>query len=133
MLRLLGAILVWLLAFQASAQDQATLVADRVYLSGDDTLTAEGAVEVFYKGSRLTAEKIVYDQQTDVLTIKGPIRLTEEDGTILMADAAELSRDLQEGILSSARLVLDQQLQRSRTTGKIVPDRRRQYEQNRLV
>ena len=115
MLRLLGAILVWLLAFQASAQDQATLVADRVYLSGDDTLTAEGAVEVFYKGSRLTAEKIVYDQQTDLLTITGPIRLTEEDGTILMADAAELSRDLQEGILSSARLVLDQQLQLAAT------------------
>ena len=113
--RLLGAILVWLLAFQASAQDQATLVADRVYLSGDDTLTAEGAVEVFYKGSRLTAEKIVYDQQTDLLTITGPIRLTEEDGTILMADAAELSRDLQEGILSSARLVLDQQLQLAAT------------------
>ncbi|WP_245890793.1 LPS-assembly protein LptD [Albidovulum aquaemixtae] len=115
MRQLLGAILLWLLALPAHAQDQATLVADRVYLSGDDTLTAEGAVEVFYRGARLTAEKIVYDQPTDQLTITGPIRLTEGGGMIVLADAAELSRDLQEGILTSARLVLDQQLQLAAT------------------
>ncbi len=95
----------------AAAQDTATLVADRVLLTGDNTLTAEGSVEVFYQGTRLTAERIVYDSTTDQLAITGPIRLTDAAGTVVMADAAELSRDLTEGILHSARLVLDQQLQ----------------------
>ena len=46
---LLSLCLLILLAFAAPvrAQEDATLVADRVFLSADDTLTAEGSVEVF--------------------------------------------------------------------------------------
>ena len=46
MRRLLLALALWLAALPALAQDAATLVADRVFLNGNDTLTAEGAVEV---------------------------------------------------------------------------------------
>ncbi len=108
---LLALVAAVVLAFPATAQDPASLIADRVILSGDDTLTAEGAVVVHYRGARLTAERIVYDSRTDLLTIEGPIRLTDDGGTVVLADAAELSRDLTEGVLTSARLVLDQQLQ----------------------
>ncbi|MGB3179192.1 MAG: LPS assembly protein LptD [Albidovulum sp.] len=111
MQRFLLAILIWIAALPAMAQDQATLIADRVYLSADNTLTADGAVEVFYKGARLTAERVIYNKVTDELTITGPIRLTEGDDTLILADAAELSRDFRDGVLSGARLVLNQKLQ----------------------
>lgn len=104
-------IAICLLALPLDAQNQATLIADRVFLDAGNTLTAEGAVEVLYKGTRLTAERIVYDSKTDRLEITGPIRLTDASDTVIVADAADLSRDLTEGVLTSARMVLDQQLQ----------------------
>ncbi len=93
------------------AQDAATLVADRVFINGDNTLVAEGTVEVLYKGARLRARRIVYDQSTDRLSIEGPIALTEGTGTTMVADSALLSSDLREGVLQSARVVLNDQLQ----------------------
>lgn len=93
------------------AQDLASLVADRVSIAGNDTLVATGNVEVFYKGRRLKAGAITYDRSTDRLNITGPIVLTDEGGTIILADQAELTSDFSEGVLHSARLVLDQQLQ----------------------
>lgn len=95
----------------AVAQDKATLVADSVAISGGSTLTATGAVEVFYRGARLTASRIVYDQTTDRLTIDGPITLADANGMVILADMGEMSRDLTEGILQSARVVMEEQLQ----------------------
>lgn len=112
MRRLALALLLWLAALPALGADEAaTLVADRVFLAGDNLLTAEGAVEVFYKGARLSARRIVYDGATERLTIGGPITLTDGAGTVILADQAELSRDLTDGVLRSARMVLDEQLQ----------------------
>ena len=96
---------------EGHAQDQATLVADRVFLTGDNLLTAEGAVEAFYKDARVKAARIVYDARTETLDISGPISLTDASGTVILADSAHLSRDLQNGLLKSARMVMDQQLQ----------------------
>lgn len=94
------------------AQEAATLIADRLEIAADSRLIAEGSVEVFYQGRRMTAERIVFDQSTDQLRIEGPIRLTDEDGsTVIVAAQADLSSDLTEGILQSARVVLNQQLQ----------------------
>lgn len=95
-----------------AAQESATLVADRLEIAADRQLIAEGGVEVFYQGRRLTAERIVYDQTSDRLRIEGPIRLTDATGTsVIVAAQADLAADLTEGILQSARIVLDQQLQ----------------------
>lgn len=100
-----------LLPFSASAQDLASLVADRVAIAGNDTLVATGNVEVFHKGSRLKARSITYNRATDRLIIDGPIVLTDDQGTIILASQADLASDFSDGVLTSARLVLDQQLQ----------------------
>ncbi len=95
----------------SKAQSYATLVADRVWVSGNNTLNAEGHVEVLFAETRISATKITYDQNAGVLSIIGPITLTEASGAIILADSAELSDDLRNGVLRSAKLVLDQQLQ----------------------
>ena len=100
------------LALPSWAQDQATLVSDSLEITGDTRLIADGNVEVFFKGRRLKASRIVFDQATDRLEITGPIVLTEASGeTLILASQADLAADLSEGILTSARLVLNQQLQ----------------------
>ncbi|MCX7288056.1 MAG: LPS assembly protein LptD [Rhodobacterales bacterium] len=114
MLRRLVFVMVLILALppRAEAQDQATLVSDSLAIVGDSRLIAEGNVEVFFKGRRLKASRIVFDQATDRLEITGPIVLTDETGGILiLASQADMQADLTEGILTSARLVLDRQLQ----------------------
>lgn len=113
MLRLLSLITLLLtLTLPAGAQDQATLISDRLEITGDTTLIADGNVEVFFKGRRLKAARIVYDQAGDRLQITGPIVLTDETGdTLILASQADLAADLSEGILTSARLVLNRQLQ----------------------
>lgn len=103
-------------ALPAVAQDDpapATLIADEVsFDNAPRIITATGEVEIFYQGTRLRAASVVYDGLADWLTIEGPIILTEANGrTVILADFAELSPDLREGVLRSARLVLDRQLQ----------------------
>lgn len=113
MVRLLALfVLLLTLALPASAQDQATLVSDSLEITGDTRLIADGNVEVFFKGRRLKASRIVFDQATNRLEITGPIVLTEASGnTLILASQADLAADMSEGILTSARLVLNQQLQ----------------------
>ncbi|MDK2775859.1 MAG: LPS-assembly protein LptD, partial [Tabrizicola sp.] len=100
------------LALPAVAQEQATLVSDSLQITGDTRLIADGNVEVIFQGRRLKAKRLVFDQSTDRLEITGPIVLTEATGsTLILASQADLAADLSEGILTSARLVLNQQLQ----------------------
>lgn len=89
----------------------ATLIADRVQVMANRTLVAEGTVEVLFRGARLKATRIGYDRSTGSLEIAGPLVLTDDSGTVVLADAAQLSDDLREGILHSARVVLERQLQ----------------------
>ncbi|HSF64933.1 MAG TPA: LPS-assembly protein LptD, partial [Paracoccaceae bacterium] len=73
--------LILSLAAPARAQEQATLIADRVAIVGDATLVAEGGVEVFFQGRRLRASRISYDAKADRLLIEGPITLDDGRGT----------------------------------------------------
>jgi LPS-assembly protein len=117
MVRLLLALALTLwLTLPAVAQDQATLISDSIEITGDTRLIASGHVEVYFKGRRLSASRITFDQATDRLEITGPIVLTEDSGeTLILASQAELAADLSEGILTSARLVLNRQLQLAAT------------------
>ncbi|MCR8726355.1 LPS-assembly protein LptD [Frigidibacter sp. ROC022] len=92
-------------------QGPAALIADRVRVEGAARLVAEGSVEVIYGSARMRASRISFDRATGKLVIEGPITLVEGDSVLILADAAELDADLRNGILSSARLVLDQKLQ----------------------
>lgn len=116
MLRFAFILLLALLPLRAIAQtaevpEAALLVADQLYITPERVLVASGNVEAFQNGVRLRADTIKYDQSTGALSIEGPITLTEADGTIIVASAAELDAGLRNGILKGARLVLDQQLQ----------------------
>lgn len=111
MLRALILLFAVLLPLRAMAQDAALLVADQLYITRERELVASGNVEAFQNGVRLRAREIRYDQASGALSITGPITLTEEDGTVITATAAELDADLRNGILTGARLVLNQQLQ----------------------
>ncbi|MEP5632880.1 MAG: LPS assembly protein LptD [Tateyamaria sp.] len=89
----------------------AILVADDIQISQDRRLIASGNVEAFQGTTRLTAQAIAYNPDNGQLTITGPITLDDGDGVRILASQAELSSDLQNGLLTGARLVLNDQLQ----------------------
>ncbi len=99
------------LAAQQAEAEMTTLVADLVRIEGENVLVAEGNVEVYSRGARLRASRLMYDRVQDRLWIEGPIELQNPDGTVLLADAAELDPDLTEGILTGARVILNEQMQ----------------------
>ena len=98
-------------------QAAATLLADSIHLLDDGSLVAAGGVVAWYQGARLVASRIEMDGGSGALTIEGPIHLSRpgaadpEREAILIADAAQLDRELQDGIIQGARLVLARELQ----------------------
>lgn len=101
---------------QASAQETATLLADQVLVDAAGRLIASGSVEVWQGSIRLTAQRILFDQRRDYLNIDGPITISDGPDTVILADSAELSPNLRAGLITSARLVLAQQLQMTAAT-----------------
>lgn len=96
---------------QAATAPPAMLVADRVFITPERRLIAEGHVEAFQGDLRLRAERIEFDRDSGKLTIDGPIRIDQGGTVTVLANAAEMDRGLQNGLLSGARMVFDQQLQ----------------------
>jgi LPS-assembly protein len=90
----------------------ASLVADQVsYDRESGLLVASGNVEVAYQGRVLRATRITYDERRQEIRADGPLQLTDPDGGVLIADAAAMSPDLERGLIESARLLIDGQLQ----------------------
>ncbi|MFX0544656.1 LPS-assembly protein LptD [Roseovarius sp. S1116L3] len=106
-----------------AAPAPALLIADDVTLDGDQSLIATGNVEAVFNGQRLKAQSITYDRTTDQLKITGPLTLYDGGYTTVLANEGQLDRDMRNGILTGARLVMDDQLQLaanqiSRTDGR---------------
>lgn len=114
-----------------SASTLASLVADSLTITSADLLTAQGHVEIFYAGRHLSAASLTYDRSTDRLLIEGPIWIDDGAGNVLQAEMADLSADLTEGILRSARLVLADQLQLA--AGEVLQTRGGRYTAMRSV
>lgn len=110
-LALLLSAMLWSAPLQAQSGD-VMLLADQVLVErGGETLVATGNVEALHDGTRLTATSIIYNRAANTLEIQGPIWITQPNDDILTASQAELDQGFQNGLLESARFVLDEQLQ----------------------
>lgn len=99
-------------AHQPAAAEPASLIADSVTFDEETgLLTASGDVEVYYQGRVLRADTITFDRETEEIRARGPLSVRDPDGTILLADAAELSSDLRRGLIEGGQLLVGQQLQ----------------------
>ena len=95
----------------AQEEQPALLVADKIFITPDRKLVAEGNVEAFQGDTKLTASKVIYDRETGALTLTGPIRIDQGGQSTLLANSAELDSGFQNGLLTGARMVFDQQVQ----------------------
>jgi LPS-assembly protein len=97
---------------QQTAPPPVALLADEVtYDRESGEVVAEGDVEIFYEGRVLRATRVVYDEAAGVVRAQGPIVLVDPEGGVMLADSAELSADLREGLIEGARLLVEEKLQ----------------------
>ena len=90
----------------------ASLIADQVtYDRETRILTASGNVEVLYQGRVLRADRIIYDEGQNRIRAEGDLLLTDPAGGVLMADSAALTPDLEEGLITGARLLIAGKMQ----------------------
>ena len=99
------------LAF-AQSDTPISLLADTINIDQTNgLLNASGHVQVFFGETVLTANSIVYDSRSGLITAQGPLVITDASGTVILADFAELSNDLRRGLVQGAKLLLADQLQ----------------------
>jgi LPS-assembly protein len=67
-------------------------------------VSAVGNVQIYYNGSTLEADRVVYDQKVKRLRAEGNARLTEADGKVTYGDVIDLSEDYRDGFIDSLRL-----------------------------
>ncbi len=68
-------------------------------------VTAQGGVQIYYRGYTVEADSIVYDQNSARVFARGDVKVTEPDGNELYADSVELTDDFREGFIEELTLV----------------------------
>ena len=67
-------------------------------------VSAVGGVQIFYNGSTLEADRVIYDQKTKRLHAEGNVRMTDTDGKVTTAAVMDLSDDYRDGFVDSLRV-----------------------------
>ncbi|MFD2181152.1 LPS-assembly protein LptD [Rhodoplanes azumiensis] len=70
----------------------------------NERVVAAGNVQIYYKGSSIEADRVVYDQKTKHLQAEGNVRLTEPDGKITYGTMLDLTDDYRDGFIDSLRI-----------------------------
>jgi LPS-assembly protein len=88
-----------------AGRGQMLLQADQLTYDNDrQVVVAEGSVQIFYNGTTVLAQRVRYAQQTRRLTAEGRVRITDINGNIYHAEAADLTDDLRDGFVRTLRL-----------------------------
>ncbi len=67
-------------------------------------VSAVGGVQIYYGGSTIEADRVIYDQATKRLHAEGNVRLTEDSGNVTYGEIMDLSDDYRDGFVDSLRL-----------------------------
>ena len=74
------------------------------YDYNNSRVSAVGGVQMFYNGTSVEADKVIYDQKTKRLHAEGNIRLTDAEGKITYANIMDLSDDYRDGFVDLLRV-----------------------------
>ena len=107
----LAIIFIMFSSLSAVAENITNLIADEIKINQAGELVASGAVTAWYEDRKVTASSITYASQNDKLIIRGPVRIIDNQSTMILGDQAELSEDLKVGIIKSAKIILGYQVQ----------------------
>jgi LPS-assembly protein len=84
-------------------------MADTVeYQQNNQLVIARGHVEAWQNGTVLRADQVTFNRRTGIATATGHVTLFEPGGQVLFADAAELTQNMRDAVLTGLRARLAQ-------------------------
>ncbi|PIT70931.1 LPS-assembly protein LptD [Bartonella tribocorum] len=75
-----------------------------VYNRDENTVSAQGNVQVEYDGNKVVAQKIIYNQKTGRLTAQGNVEITQKDGNKIYSNQIDMTKDLGDGFVNALRI-----------------------------
>ena len=96
-----------------TSSDRLLIISDSASFSREkDKFTASGRVEIYFDGIKVMTSKLSYDTKTEWVTLEGPFRLTERDGTTLIyGKFADLSPEFSQGVVYAVKRIVDRTLE----------------------
>src|SRR5580700_5111535 len=70
----------------------------------NERVVAVGRVQMYYKGSSVEADKVIYDQKTKRLHAEGNVHIVQADGQIVNGELLDLNDDYRDGFVDALRL-----------------------------
>jgi len=90
---------------QQNGKEQMLVQARRIdYDYNNRRVSAVGQVQIYYGGSTLEADKVIYDENTKRLRAEGNAKLTDQDGNITHGEVMDLSDDYRDGFVDSLHI-----------------------------
>src|SRR4051812_15277466 len=90
---------------QTDANAQMMVRADELqYDNVNNRILANGSVQIYYQGSTLEADRVVYEQTTKRMRAEGNARFTEADGKVVHGEIIDLTDQFRDGFVDSLQL-----------------------------
>jgi len=84
---------------------QMVLRADELqYDNTNHRIIAVGNVQIYYKGSTLEANKVIYEQVTKRMRAEGNARMTEADGKVVHGEIIDLTDEFRDGFVDALQV-----------------------------
>jgi len=74
------------------------------YDNVNNRILAIGSVQIYYQGSTLEADRVVYEQTTKRMRAEGNARLSEADGKIVKGEVIDLTDQFRDGFVDSLQI-----------------------------
>ncbi len=85
--------------------DRMVLEADQVvYDDKADTVTAIGSVAIYYRGSVLTARRVIYTRSSQRVVAEGDARIVDKDGNVMTSPKMDVTEGFSDGFVESLRI-----------------------------
>lgn len=81
-------------------------------------LILKGDVEFNHKGNILEADCVTYNENTEIVTASGNVRLRQSNGEVSFASYLELTGDMKEGVALQLRILLEDESKVAATEGR---------------
>jgi len=90
---------------QSDPNAQMMVRADELqYDNVNNRILASGSVQIYYQGSTLEADRVVYEQTSKRMRAEGNARLTEADGKVLVGEVIDLTDQFRDGFVDSLQI-----------------------------
>jgi len=90
---------------QSDPNAQMMVRADELqYDNTNNRILAVGSVQIYYLGSTLEADRVVYEQTTKRMRAEGNARLTEADGKVVRGEVIDLTDQFRDGFVDSLQI-----------------------------